>query len=154
MPYGAGNRLPGESASKLGHLAVIQSEWVRTLVEEFERTDSKKNDPSKTLWTSFDPSDGEPLLNVWAVDGSFVPVESLDKPPRQVAFVKTALLTVDRSKLQAIDKETPHPLLLRDVMTDSAIFHATVFPLKNVRSSLGSNYETVRHIVRDSMRVD
>jgi hypothetical protein len=154
MPYGAGNRLPGESASKLGHLAVIQSNWVKTLVEEFERTGPQKGDPGKTLWTEFDPTNGEPLPNVWAVDGSFVPVESLDKPPRQVAFVKTALLTVDRSKLQAIDKETPHPLLLRDVMTDSAIFHATVFPLKNVRSSLGSNYEAVRHIVRDSIRID
>jgi hypothetical protein len=45
-------------------------------------------------------------------------------------------------------------VILRDVLTGSAIFHATVFPLKNVRTALGTNYDAVRHIVRDSMRVD
>jgi hypothetical protein len=71
-----------------------------------------------------------------------------------VAFVKTALLTVDRARLDTIDKYHPHPLLLQDVLTGSAVFHATVFPLKNVRTSLGSNYDAVRHIVRDSIRID
>jgi hypothetical protein len=71
-----------------------------------------------------------------------------------VAFVKTALLMLDKAKLDAIDKELPHPLLLRDALKDSGVQHATVFPLKNVRTSMGTNYEAVRHIVRDSMRVD
>ena len=73
---------------------------------------------------------------------------------REVAFVKTALLTVDRVKLNAVDKEHPHPLMLQDIMADSAIFHATVFPLKNVRTSLGTNYDAVRHIVRDFVKLD
>jgi hypothetical protein len=68
--------------------------------------------------------------------------------------VKTALLAVDRTRLGAIDKENPHPLLLQDVLTGSAIFHSTVFPLKNVRTPLGTNYDAVRHIVRDSMKID
>ena len=57
-------------------------------------------------------------------------------------------------RLEAIDKDHPHPLLLQDVLTGSAIFHATVFPLKNVRTALGTNYDAVRHIVRDSMKID
>ena len=36
MPYEKGAHLPGESASKLGHLRVIQSEWVQELIGEFE----------------------------------------------------------------------------------------------------------------------
>jgi hypothetical protein len=39
-------------------------------------------------------------------------------------------------------------------MPDSAIFHTTVFPLKSVRTRLGSNYDAVRHIVRDSLKLD
>ena len=39
-------------------------------------------------------------------------------------------------------------------LRDSAVYHSTVFPLKNVRTSLGSNYDAVRHIVRDSFKVD
>lgn len=154
MPYSQGTRLPGEAASKLGHLAVIQSEWVRSLVEEFESNTRPSVDLSKTMWAQFDPAAVVPLRNVWATDGSFVPVRTEEKPPREVAFVKTALLTVDRAKLDLIDKEHPHPLLLRDLMAESAIFHATVFPLKNVRTSGGNNYDVVRHVVRDSMRID
>jgi hypothetical protein len=71
-----------------------------------------------------------------------------------VAFVKTALLMLDKAKLDVIDKDLPHPLLLRDALKDTGVQHATVFPLKNVRTSMGTNYDAVRNIVRDSMRVD
>jgi hypothetical protein len=154
MPYSQGTRLPGEAASKLGHLSVVQSEWVNSLVRAFDQQAPGTDDPSKTRWEVFDPSGVEPLRSVWAVDGSFVSVQSEDKPPKEVSFVKTALLTVDKDRLDLIDKDNPHPLLLQDVLTGSAIFHATVFPLKNVRTALGSNYDAVRHIVRDSMRID
>ena len=61
---------------------------------------------------------------------------------------------VDKQKLDKIDKENPHPLLLQDVLNDSALYHHTVFPLKNVKTSLGNNYDSVRHIIRDSIRID
>ena len=154
MPYSAGVKLPGESASKLGHLAVIQSDWVRALVNEFESTKAEEHDSTNTLWENFCTEGITPLRNVWAVDGSYVSIQSEQKPPREVAFVKTALLAVDRARLESIDKNHPHPLLLQDVLTGSAIFHATVFPLKNIRTSLGSNYNAVRHIVRDSIKID
>lgn len=154
MPYKQGTRLPGEAASKLGHLAVIKSPWVRTLVEDFESVELLNGDPSGTEWQTFDPKGVEPLRGIWAVDGSYVSVRSEQKPPKEVAFVKTALLMLDRAKLDAIDKDLPHPLLLRDALKDSGVQHATVFPLKNVRTPLGTNYDAVRHIVRDSLKVD
>jgi hypothetical protein len=154
MPYEQGTRLPGESASKLGHLRVIQSEWVKELISAFEYTTSMPKDESNTVWSEFDPSSAKPLPRVFAVDGSFSTVASNDYPRKEVSFVKTALLRVDKSKLDKIDRENPHPLLLQDVLAQSALFHATVFPLKNIRSKLGTNYDAIRHIVRDSMKVD
>lgn len=154
MPYSAGTRLPFEAASKLGHLAVVQSAWVRELVKDFESAVSQDFDPAKSLWQNIDVGNASPLRGVWAVDGSFVAVRSEQRPPKEVAFVKTALLLVDRGKLDSIDKENPHPLLLQDVLRNSAIYHSTVFPLKNVRTPLGSNYDAIRHIVRDSFKID
>lgn len=154
MPYAGGERLPSEAASKLGHLAVIQSEWVQSLVADFERAETSDEDLSQTPWAQFDPDPKDALLRVFAVDGSFVPIRSQERPPREVAFVKTALITVDQAAIDRIDKEHPHPLHLRDVMTGSGLFHATVLPLKNIRSSHGTNYDRVRHIVRDSIRAD
>jgi hypothetical protein len=154
MAYVQGTRLPGESASKLGHLSVVKSPWVKALIEEFDSALPQEGDPSDTVWSQFSPKNVCPLSRVWAVDGSFVAVKSSLNPPREVAFVKTALLAIDRARLDSIDKENPHPLLLQDVLSESAVFHATVFPLKNVRTNLGSNYDAVRHIIRDSMKID
>ena len=39
MAYSSGTRLPFESASKLGHLKVIESEWVNSLIKDFETND-------------------------------------------------------------------------------------------------------------------
>lgn len=153
-PYSEGTRLPGEAASKLGHLAVVQSPWVKSLVEEFESHKVPDSDPSQTVWETFDASGVLPLQSVWAADGSYVAVTSERKPAKEVAFVKTALLLLDKHKLDAIDKHLPHPLLLRDAIKDSAVHHATVLPLKNVRTPLGNNMDAVRHIIRDSMKVD
>jgi hypothetical protein len=154
MPYAQGANLPGERASKLGHLAVVNSDWVKSLVTDFEQTDQTGKDPSNTVWVEFFPERIRPLRNIWAVDGSYVSISSDGKPPKEMAFVKTALLLIDKLRIDAVDKEQPHPLLLQDILKDSAIFHATVFPLKNIRTSLGTNYDAIRHIVYDSMRID
>src|SRR5688572_17206400 len=126
MPYSsASGRLPNETASKLGHLAVIESDWVKALVDDFEDAQPREETTDQSLWLSFINENITPLRNIWAVDGSFVPVASSGMPPKEVSFVKTALLTVDKSKLDAIDKEHPHPLLLQDILRESAVFHAT-----------------------------
>lgn len=154
MSYSKGIKLPGQTASKLGHINVIESPWVKSLIEEFESPEITNSDVSETNWKEFNVIGIVPLRNIWAVDGSYVSIQSTNIPPKEVTFVKTALLIIDRTKLDRIDKENPHPLLLQDILKDSAVFHSTVFPLKNVRTSLGNNYDTVRHIVRDSIKVD
>jgi hypothetical protein len=83
MPYEQGARLPGESASKLGHLRVIQSEWVKELISAFEYTTSVPKDESNTVWCEFDPSVGKTLPRVFAVDGSFSTVASNDYPRKE-----------------------------------------------------------------------
>lgn len=154
MAYREGLRLPGETASKLGHLDVIKSEWVQTLIQDFEFPEDQEKNSIANKWGTFNSSGIPPLRNIWSVDGSFVSITSEDLPRRELSFVKTALLNIDQARLDAIDKDHPHPLLLQDIMSDSAIFHATVFPLRNVRTSKGSNYHYIRHIIRDSMKIN
>ena len=53
-----------------------------------------------------------------------------------------------------MDPVNPHPLKLKSLMDKSAIHHATVLPLKNVKTSKGSNYDAVRYIIYESIKVD
>lgn len=150
MPYQAGSRLPLERASKLGHLDVIKSELVNSLIEQFEKPDIKPED-YEVPWVAFN-TDAKPLRLVFSVDGSIQMVRSDTQPFREVAFVKTALLRLDRHGMERVDKEDPHPLALRDILAESAMYHATIFPLKNIKMPALNNYDSVRKIIFDSMR--
>ncbi len=153
MPYGTSGKLPSETASKLGHLAVIQNEWVCSLIEDFEAITTDVPQGDLSVWQEF-IADAPPLKYIWAVDGSYIAVKTDPPTGKEVAFIKTALLSIERAKIDCIDKLNPHPLLLQDIMSESALFHATVLPLKNVKTTLGNNYDAVRNIIYESMKID
>jgi len=150
MPYKGGNRLSGETASKLGHLDVVKSELVNELIRQFENIEPAEVESA----ASWDPikDDSEPLRLIFAVDGSKQTVRSDFPPYKELSFVKTALLRLDQHALSKLDPDAPHPMALRDIMAESAMYHATVLPLKGVRIKGQSNYDAVRRIIFDSLR--
>jgi len=150
MPYKAGERLPAERASRLGHLDVLKSELVKKLCKSFE--DTAQSPISITgSWEAI-PSNTQPLPLVFGVDGSMQVIESETPPYKALAFIKTALLRVDQVALSSIDKESPHPLALRDILADSALYHATVLPLRHVVIPGMSVYDTVRQTIFESIK--
>lgn len=150
MPYRAGQRLPAERASRLGHLEVVKSGLVKELCKNFE----DNTQPNTTLGTSWEhiPTDGKPLSLIFGVDGSVQPIVSEAPTYKALAFVKTALLRIDQTALSAIDRDSPHPFALRDILADSALYHATVFPLRHVRIPGMTVYDTIRKIIFDSLK--
>jgi hypothetical protein len=150
MPYKAGERLPAERASRLGHLDVLKSELVKKLCKSFEDT---VQSPISTIgsWRAI-PSNVQPLPLVFGVDGSMQVIESDIPPYKALAFVKTALLRVDQVALSSIDEESPHPLALRDILADSALYHATVLPLRHLVVPQMSVYDAVREIIFESIK--
>jgi hypothetical protein len=150
MPYKQGDRLPGERASRLGHLEVLKSELVNKLIKEFE----KNNFPScssNPVWELI-PEINDPLTIIFGIDGSLQFIESEVFPYKRLAFVKTALLRIDQWALSKINKESPHPLALRDILSDSAIYHATVFPLKHISIPGLNTYHAIRQIIFESLK--
>jgi len=150
MPYLKGQRLPGERASRLGHLEVLKSELVNKLVESFE--DQGLATVSDNSYWEPVPSGGKPLALIFGIDGSMQPVESELPPYKRVAFVKTALLRLDQYALSKIDRDSPHPLALKDILADSALYHATAFPLKHVSVPGLSTYHAIRKVIFDSVK--
>jgi len=61
-------------------------------------------------------------------------------------------MRIDQVALSRIDKETPHPFALRDLMSDSALYHATVFPLRHVQVPGLSVYDAVRQTIFESVQ--
>ena len=80
------------------------------------------------------------------------PIQSESPPYKALAFVKTALLRVDRRALSRIDQDTPHPFALRDILSDSALYHATVFPLRHTSLHEMTTNDAIRRIIFESMK--
>ena len=150
MPYRASNRLAMEKASKLGHLEVIKSDLVNKLIEQFEMPEQDE-EGQEVPWQPID-FDENPLRLIFAVDGSRQTIRSDTKPYRELSFIKTALLRLDQSAIKRLDKRDPHPMALRDILKDAALYHATVLPLKGIRMKDVNNYHAVRRIIYDSFR--
>jgi len=149
MPYKQGTRLPAEKASKLGHLQVIESPLVKDLIKEFNDLDFDKAIPESN-WTTL-PDSGKELKIIFSSDGSLQPIEWKSPPYKAIAFVKTALLKLDFYELSKIDKDTPNPFALKDLMEKSALFHATAFPLRNVNIEGKTIYNAIREIIYESI---
>jgi hypothetical protein len=134
----------------LGHLDVLNSPLVKKLCESFE---SPATTPPASTGTWDDPPvSDERLPLVFAVDGSLQIIVNELPPHKTVAFVKTALLRVDKRALAAIDRHMPHPYAIRDLMANAAIYHATVFPLRHIVVPGMSTYDAVRHTIFESIK--
>ncbi|ORC37742.1 hypothetical protein B4O97_01705 [Marispirochaeta aestuarii] len=151
MPYQAGQRLSGESASKLGHLDVLNSEFVNQVVEQFEHPDASSITSPDIDWFEVDKF-ARPLKYIFASDGSLQHLASSGNPKREVSFVKTALMRIDPTKIEQIDPDYPHPNQLRKLMSESAQHHATVFPVKNIRIHGTDWLYGMRKLIYDSFR--
>lgn len=145
MPFQAGKRLPGERASKIGHLEVLKNPLINSLCEKLK---DEKGDDKRTAsqWMPISSS-AKPLSLVFAVDGSLQTIVNEQPPFNARAFIKTALLRLDQHALKQVDKDSPHPLILRDILKDSAMYHATVIPLRHVKYGDMTLYDAVRHII-------
>ncbi|HLD18958.1 MAG TPA: hypothetical protein VJB90_03030 [Candidatus Nanoarchaeia archaeon] len=151
MPYQQGNRLPAERASKLGHLEVIQSPLVQKLCKSFNDPEYIEHTGSVSRWEKL-PTDGKELKIIFSTDGSIQVIENPNPPFKAIAFVKSALLKVDQYAISKIDKDTPNPFALRDLMKESALYHSTAFPLRNVFIEGKTNFNAVREIMFESVK--
>jgi hypothetical protein len=148
MPYSAGDRLPAERASRLGHLDVLKSPLVSELCKSFEGP-TVVMPASGIQWQSL-PHHADPLSFIFGIDGSVQVIESETKPHKALAFVKTALVMLDQPALDSIDRAAPHPFQIRDILEKSQVYHATVFPLRYVYVEGKTVYDTIRRVIFDS----
>ena len=150
MPYQKGLRLPAERASKLGHLEVIRCPLVQKLCQNFEDPEYTP-DSNKADWQAM-PQNGVELGIIFSSDGSLQVIEAPNPPYKAIAFVKTALMKLDQYAISRLDKETPNPFALKDMMEQSALFHSTAFPLRHVLIEGKTIYQTVREIIYESVK--
>jgi len=149
MPYQRGTNLPGEFASKVGHLDVVNSELMDELVANLEFTELPKTD-KKEVWE--DIPKAESLTEIFGVDGSSQPIPYEDWPYARLFCVKVALVSLNSQDVNKLNENTPHPMEIRDILSQSVIRHVNLFPLRHVQLSGINTYNAVRKIIFEGLQ--
>jgi len=139
-----------ERKSKLGHLEVVSSPLVKKLCENFESQEYSK-DQSEIVWNQL-PYNGSELNIIFSSASAFKVIESNQVPHKAIAFIKSALLSLDQYAISKLDKKNPSPFAIRDIMKGSALFHSTAFPLRHVFVPGKTIYQSIREIIFESVK--
>ncbi len=148
MAYGASKHLPFETASKLGHLSIINSPFVQEMLSSFQRIE---RDPAATPDTGLhqlDLGDVAPLDFVIAVDGALSSVPNSLAPHRMLSYIKIAALNMSLVELQRVRAPIVNPEQVSRLLCDYADTESTVLPLANVRIPGQTLRDTIREAVR------
>ncbi len=145
MPYSASKKLGGEIASKLGHLEIVKNPLVREIVKQLEEDSNLQKIIPSLEWRPLPEKDA--LKIIFVVDGSYQVVKSERYPYKEVAFIKTVLLRYNHNEFEKLDPVTPHPMALRDILSNAALYHATVLPLRGIKLKEKQLYHALREII-------
>lgn len=122
--------VPSEMASKIGHLSVIEDEFVQELLKSFEIHEENKKDFSKIPFQK--AKIGNAATKVICVDGSFAIVPHAIKDHKKLAYIKIAALGLDIEQLEKANKVIVNPEVVRTIISEYATTESTVLPLENV----------------------
>jgi len=151
-PYADSVNLPFESASKLGHLSVIDDPLVKELLESFEKFDRDSGTVPEGAITQLDLESVEPLAIVLAVDGSLSSVPNSLIEDKTLAYVKVAALCLSLDDLEAAEAPIVDPAFVQGLIKDHTNTFSTVLPLNNVMVPGQTMRETVREVVHRTFR--
>lgn len=151
-PYAESINLPFESASKLGHLSVVNDPLVKELLESFERIESGADSLPDGSVVQLDLDSAEPLAIVLAVDGSLSSVPNSLIEDKTLAYVKVAALCLSLDDLEAAEAPIVDPAFVQGLIRDHTNTFSTVLPLNNVMVPGQTMRATVREVVHRTFR--
>ena len=150
MAYGASQHLPFETASKLGHLSVVSSPFVREMLGSFEKIERDPTPPPEAGLFSLDLERVQPLDFVIAVDGSLTSVPNTLAPHRMLSYVKIAALNMSLADLRRASAPIVNPEQVSLLLSENADTESTVLPLANIRIPGRSLRETIREAIQET----
>ena len=144
MPYAASHNLSFETASKLGHLSVVNSPFIKEMLGSFERVQLDPSSPPAAGVTTLALDKVEPLDFVIAVDGSMSTIPNTLVPQKTISYVKIAALNISMDELRKAHAPIVNPETISGLLSRYADTESTVLPLSNVRVPGKSLMESLR----------
>ncbi|MBI5059917.1 hypothetical protein HZB60_09105 [candidate division KSB1 bacterium] len=152
MAYKSSSNLSYESASKLGHLSVIQDPFIEEMVQSFELVKRDKQAEPLPDMTTIDVDGTDPLDFIICVDGSFSVVPNTLAPDKTLGYIKIGVLNISLSELRQANAPIVNPEVVQKILSRYADTQSTVLPLSNVTVGDRTLFESIRHAIETTLR--
>src|SRR5690606_31957323 len=117
MAYGTKIKgVPSEMASKIGHLSVIEDEFVQQLLESFEITNKQKQDGKSLDIQKLEAVN--PATKVICVDGSFTVVPHVLRDHKKLVYIKIAAIGLDINELEKANRVVVNPEVVMKIINE------------------------------------
>lgn len=150
MASPAGQILPAEYASKIGHIKLIQEPHIQSLIEAFETTEDTSAALVGDLSGSLDLNEAGRIEDVIAIDGSYLTIPNSLKRHRSLAFMSATAVNLKLSELRAMHA---NPIIdPRDLARRLEDTHGTIvaaLPLSGISIPGQSVVKTIRDNVHE-----
>lgn len=148
MGYSEGKNLKYETASKLGHISIIEDDFIKEIVKDFELIKEDESGNEENIEYDAADQNRETMINsVIAIDGSLSLIQQSFNERKIIAYIKIASMFLDLNTLEEANKPIVDPNLLNDILTKHSDTYSTVIPINDVRVKGYSILESFRKIV-------
>jgi hypothetical protein len=150
MPYQASGNLPGESASKIGHLSVINDPLIQEMLQSFRKVtpEASIQEELSCCLHRIDLDNASGIDFVIAIDGSLSDVPNSLAQHKMLSYIKVASLCISMSQLKKAQRPIVDPEYVREILSKHADTFSTALPLTNVQIPGKSQFETIRSVIQ------
>lgn len=152
MGYSEGKNLKYETASKLGHVSIIEDEFIKQLVEEFEVIEDDEEKIEIDNVEKLKKTNNENIKSIIAIDGSLSLIQNSFNNKKIMAYIKIASMILDLDTLEEANKPIVDPNLITEILTNHSDTYSTVIPINNIRVKGHTILESFRKIVDITLR--
>lgn len=146
MPYQKSKSLPGEYASKLGHLSITKDPFIREVLDKFRKVETVNTDlPIKV--SHVEPVESD-IKVVIALDGSLTTIPNSLAEHKTLSYVKIAGIAISISELDQAQQPIVNPVFVREILSKNATTYSTVLPLANVIMGGKSLFHSIRQVLK------
>lgn len=152
MAFPASKNLSFETASKLGHLSVVNNPFIQEMLGSFEEIQAIASPAPDNGIDQIDLDGAEPLDFVIAVDGSMSSIPNNFAPQKTISYIKIAALNISMEELQKAHAPIVNPETISALLSNYADTESTVLPLSNVRVPGKTLMESLRAAIHATFK--
>lgn len=152
MAYNEGKNLTYETASKLGHVSIIEDEFIKDLVKEFEIIEDNLEEIKLINIGSITNKNTNTIESIILIDGSLSLIQNSFNNKKIMAYIKIASLLLDLKTLEEANKAIVDPRVISDILSKHSDTYSTVIPINNIQVKGFTIVDSLRKIVNITLK--